>query len=172
MVVIAIVKFESSEGTLSGIITLTIICMGDAPMLCAASIMFGLTSRRLLSTRRATNGNDAMTSGTIEATVPTAVPTIRRVSGKTRIIKIKNGTERRRFIITLRTFIRAFGRGSTPPFSPATSSTPSGRPMIIAKSVESRVTYIVSQIASGKSFFNISRASVSASEVNALSNIF
>lgn len=104
--------------------------------------------------------------------MPTAVPTIRRVSGKTSIISIKNGTERRRLIITLSTFISALGRGRTPPFSPATSSTPSGSPMIIAKSVESRVTYIVSQIANGNSVFSISRASVKASEVNALSNIF
>ena len=41
--------------------------------------------------------------------------------GKGMPIWLPAGTERRRFIITLRTFIRAFGRGSTPPFSPATS---------------------------------------------------
>ena len=50
-------------------------------MLWAVSMIFGLTSRRLPSTSRATNGKAAMTSGTMDATVPTAVPTISRVSG-------------------------------------------------------------------------------------------
>ena len=59
-----------SEGTLSGSITLQMICSGDAPMLCAISMILGFTSRRLLSTRRATKGNAATTSGTMEATEP------------------------------------------------------------------------------------------------------
>ncbi len=85
-------------------------------MLCAASIMLGSTSRRLLSARRAINGNAAMTSGTIEATVPTVVPTIARVSGRTIIINIRNGIERSRLTITLSIRIIGRGSGSTPPF--------------------------------------------------------
>ena len=109
-------------------------------MLCAASIIFGFTSRRLLSTSLATKGNAAITRGTIEATEPMVVPTISLVSGNTTTISIMNGTERRRFTITLITFMRGRGSGSTPPLSPHTSSTPSGRPMIKAKSVDTRVT--------------------------------
>ena len=81
-----------------------------------------------------------MTSGTMEATVPTVVPTISRVSGKTMIIRIRNGTERSRLMTTLSTCIRPFGSGRTPFFSPATSSTPSGRPSTMANAVESTVT--------------------------------
>ena len=136
----AIVALEIREGILSGIITLQMICIGVAPMLCAASMMLGFTSRRLLSTSRATNGNAAITSGTIDATVPTVVPTIRRVSGKTMIIKIKNGTERSRLITTLSTCISPFGSGKTPFFSPATSSTPSGSPSTMANAVDKTVT--------------------------------
>ena len=140
MVVSAIVKFWRSEGTLSGIITLQMICMGVAPMLCAASMMLGSTSRRLLSTRRATNGNAATTSGTMVAVVPTVVPMMRRESGKTMIIKMRNGIERSRLMMTFRMLIKALGSGRTPPFSPATSSTPSGRPMTTASAVDSSVT--------------------------------
>ena len=100
----------------------------------------GFTSRRLLSTSLATNGNDAITSGTIDAVVPTAVPTIARASGKAIIIRIRNGTERSRFMTTFRKCIRLFGRGITPFFSPATSITPKGSPRIIANAVASTVT--------------------------------
>ena len=136
----AIVTLEISDGTLSGIITLTIICIGVAPVLCAISIMFGLTSRRLLSASLATNGNAAITSGTIDATVPTVVPTISRASGKTIIIRMRNGTERRRLIITPSVRMSHDGSGSTPPFSPATRSTPSGSPITMARSVAITVT--------------------------------
>ena len=67
-------------------------------MLCAVSMIFGLISLMLLSTRRAINGKAAITSGTTVAGVPTTVPTIRRVSGKTIIISMRNGTERKRLI--------------------------------------------------------------------------
>jgi ABC-type methionine transport system ATPase subunit len=96
------VIFEIKEGKLSGSITFTIICKGLAPILCAISIILGSTSLRLLSTNLATNGKAAITKGTIDATVPTTVPTISRVSGKTIIIRIRNGTERSKLIIRFR----------------------------------------------------------------------
>ena len=109
-------------------------------MLCAASMMLGLTSRRLLSASLATNGNDAMTRGTIDATVPTDVPTMARVKGITMIIKIRNGTLLKRFITVPIIHKSHEGRGRTPPFSPATSNTPRGRPIMTAKSVDKSVT--------------------------------
>ena len=109
-------------------------------MLCAASMMLGFTSRRLLSTNLATNGNAAITSGTTDAVVPTIVPTIRRVSGNTKIINIKNGTERSTLISTFKNPIRGFGKGKMPFFSPTTSKTPSGRPITTAKRVARTVT--------------------------------
>ena len=134
------VMFEMREGILSGNITLTMIWKGDAPMLCAISITLGLTSLRLLSTSLTTKGKAAMVRGTMDAAVPTAVPIMARVSGETKIISIRKGTERSRFIMTLSTCITGFGSGSTPPFSPATSSTPKGRPIIMARAVDSTVT--------------------------------
>ena len=112
-----------------------------------------------------------MTSGTMDATVPTEVPTIARVSGKTIIIRMRNGTERRRFMMTLRTCMSPLGRGRTPFFSPATSSTPRGSPIITANSVAMMVTYTVSHIASGNSVIRISHASSSVCDENILSNI-
>ena len=109
-------------------------------MLCAASMIFGLTSRRLLSTSLATKGKAAITSGTIEATEPIVVPTISLVSGNTTTIRIMNGTERRRLTMTLITFMSGRGSGSTPPLSPHTRSTPSGSPMMKAKTVATTVT--------------------------------
>ena len=67
--------------------------------------MLGLISLRLLSTSLATNGKAAITRGTTVAGVPTTVPTISLVKGKTIIIRMRNGTERKRLIITLRTCI-------------------------------------------------------------------
>ena len=104
-------------------------------MLCAASIMFGLTSRMLLSTSRATNGNAAITSGTIDASVPIDVPTISLVSGITITIRMMNGTERSRFISMPRSERTHFGTRMIPSFPPTASRIPSGSPMITAKSV-------------------------------------
>ena len=109
-------------------------------MLCAASIMLGLISLRLPSTSLAMNGNAAMTSGTTDAGVPTTVPTISLVSGNTIIINMRNGTERSRLIITFSAWSRPLGTLIILLFSPATSSTPRGRPMMVAKKVESTVT--------------------------------
>ena len=89
MVVSAMVTFWIREGTLSGIITLQMICMGVAPMLWAASMILPSTSRRLLSTKRATKGHAAATSGTMVAVVPTAVPMSRRERGNTMIVTVE-----------------------------------------------------------------------------------
>ena len=134
------VMLEIRPGRHSGIMTLVMIWNGVAPMLWAASTTPSSSSRRLVSTKRATNGNAATTSGTMVALVPTVVPTMARVSGKTQIIRIRNGTLRRMLMMMLRTCISQPGRGRTPSLSPATSSTPSGRPMTSENAVESTVT--------------------------------
>ena len=67
------------------------VCMGEAPILRDISMILGLSSRRLLSTRRATKGKAATTSGTMEATVPTAVPTTARVKGNEQDHKDQEG---------------------------------------------------------------------------------
>ena len=103
-------------------------------------MMLPSTSRRLVSTRRATNGNAATTSGTIVAVVPTAVPISRRESGNTMIMRIRNGMERRRLMMTFSTCSSHVGSGRTPFFSPTTSSTPSGRPSTSDSAVLSTVT--------------------------------
>ena len=81
-----------------------------------------------------------MVSGTMEATVPTAVPTISLVSGNTTIIRIRKGTERKRLITTPSVFISQLGSGRTPPFSPATRRTPRGSPRTMARAVATTVT--------------------------------
>ena len=114
---------------LSGTMTFVMICSGVAPMLWAASITPPSTSRMLVSTRRDTKGKDAMTSGTMEATVPMEVPTMARDSGMTMIIKIRKGTLRSRFTRPLSSAISQRGRGRTPPCSPVTRQTPGDEPM-------------------------------------------
>lgn len=79
-VVIASVASDISDGTLSGNHNLYDYLKRRSAMLCAVSMIFGLISLMLLSTRRAINGKAAITSGTTVAGVPTTVPTIRRVS--------------------------------------------------------------------------------------------
>ena len=81
------------------------------------------------STRRATKGKAATMRGIIVATVPMLVPKITRDRGMTSTIRIRKGTERRMLMITLRALMTGRGRGRTPPSSPATISTPRGRPM-------------------------------------------
>ena len=142
--------FATRLGILSGIITFIIICRGDAPMLCAASMTPASTSRILVSTRRDTNGKDAITNGTMDATVPMEVPTIKRDSGMTMIIKIKNGTLRSRLITAFSSTISQRGRGRTPSFSPVTRQTPSGRPMTSASSVATQVDQMVSHVSNGR----------------------
>ena len=109
-------------------------------MLWAASMILPSTSRRLLSTRRATKGNAAATSGTMVAVVPTAVPMSRRERGNTMIIRIRKGMERSRLMMTLMTCMSQRGRGRTPFFSPATSNTPKGRPSTSDSAVLTTVT--------------------------------
>ena len=149
MVVVAMVMLEIRLGMLSGIMTLTMICSGVAPMLCAASMTPASTSRMLVSTRRDTNGKDAMTSGTMDAGVPMEVPTMRRDSGMTMIIRIKNGTLRSRLMSTLSACMSQRGSGRTPPGSPATRQTPSGSPMTSASSVATAVDQTVSHVSKG-----------------------
>ena len=139
-VVMVSVILEISEGILSGIITFTIICIGEAPMLWAVSMILGFTSRKLLSTKRATKGKAAITSGTMDAGVPTTVPITNLVKGKTKIIKIKNGIERSKLMIIFKICSIHFGIRNTLPFSPATSSTPKGSPITMAKKVAITVT--------------------------------
>ena len=134
---------------LSGTMTFVMICSGVAPMLWAASITPPSTSRMLVSTRRDTNGKDAMTSGTMDATVPMEVPTMARDSGMTMIIKIRKGTLRNRFTRPLSSAISQRGRGRTPPCSPVTRQTPSGRPMTSASRVATTVDQMVSQVSNG-----------------------
>ena len=117
------------EGRASGSITLRMICMGVQPMAWAASRMPLSVSRREASTRRATKGKAAQIRGMMEAVVPTEVPRIIRDKGITITMRMRKGTERRRFTTVLSTFISQPGRGRTPPFSPVTRITPRGRPM-------------------------------------------
>ena len=91
-------------------------------MLCAASMILGLTSRRLLSTSLAINGKAAIVSGTMEATVPTGVPTISLVSGITMIMRIRKGTERSRFMITFKNRHQAISDSGRIPSLPPTAS--------------------------------------------------
>ena len=135
-------------------------------MLTAVSIILPSTSRRLLSTSLATNGNAANTSGTIVGTVPTTVCAKNLVTGKTIIIRIRNGMDLSKFMTALSTDSIGFGNGSIPSFSPTTSNTPSGRPTTSARNVEIIVTYTVSHIANGISFCNISSASFVDSGLN------
>ena len=132
MVVRAMVMFEIRLGTLSGISTLVMIWKGDAPVLCAISMIFGLTSRTELSTRRAINGNAAITNGTMDAAVPNALPIISLVNGATTTIRIRNGTERSRLIRIFRKCLSGAGKGMIPSLSPTASSTPNGRPIMSA----------------------------------------
>ena len=74
------------------------------------------------------------------ALVPTVVPTMARESGKTQIIKIRNGTLRRMLMTIFSRCISQPGRGRTPSLSPATSSTPSGKPMTSENAVARTVT--------------------------------
>ena len=67
------------------------------------------------------------------------VPSTRRDSGSTMIMRIKNGTLRSRLMTRLSSVISQEGSGRTPSFSPATSSTPTGRPTASASSVENTV---------------------------------
>ena len=90
----------SSEGRASGSSTLTMICQVLAPMLWAASTTPLSTSSREDSTRRATKGAAASTSGTTVALLPMVVPTRKRVKGMTAIIRIRKGKERVRFTTT------------------------------------------------------------------------
>ena len=63
------------------------------------------------------------------AGVPTLVPSRSRERGMTITIRIRKGTLRSRFTATFRAVIRGPGTLRIRPFSPATSTTPRGRPI-------------------------------------------
>ena len=125
----AVVKPVMREGRASGSITLKMIWRVEQPMDWAASSTPWSDSRREASTRRATKGKAAATSGMMEATVPTLVPTMARDRGMTRIIRIRKGMDRRMLTMMLSTRISPRGSGRTPSRSPVTRMMPSGRPM-------------------------------------------
>ena len=108
----------------------------------------------------------------MEATEPMEVPVMARVSGMTMTISMMKGTERRKLMITLITFISSFGMGRMPFSSPVTSSMPRGRPITMANSVASTVTYTVSHRPSGNSVRNTCQASCSLSGSKAFKNWF
>ena len=108
-------------------------------MLWAASMTPASSSRRLVSTSRATKGKEATTRGTMVALVPTVVPMISRERGNTQIIRIKKGMLRRMLMTMFSPCISQPGRGRTPSLSPATRSTPKGSPSTRANAVESTV---------------------------------
>ncbi len=93
---------ETIEGKASGIKTFTMICPFVDPIERAAWMTPKSTSVREVSIKRATKGAAAIERGMIVAFVPIAVPKINLESGKSKIIKIKNGKERRAFIIRLK----------------------------------------------------------------------
>ena len=67
----------------------------EAPEAIAASRTPGSISEREASTMRATKGLAATDSGTMAATVPRLVPTIRRERGRTSTIRIMKGKDLR-----------------------------------------------------------------------------
>jgi hypothetical protein len=75
------------------------ICILVEPIARAAIITPASTSERLVSTIRATKGAAAIDRGIITACGPILVPTMNRDRGISRIIRIMNGRERKRFTI-------------------------------------------------------------------------
>src|SRR5690606_9166008 len=96
-------------------------------MACAASTRPRSTSRRAVSTSRATKGAAAIVSGTMAAAVPIDVPTKKRVSGIMATSKIMNGVERTAFT-SMPTVRFRLSAGSTPLRSVRCSKMPSGTP--------------------------------------------
>ena len=86
-------------GRASGISTRKTICVLLAPKLLAASITLLSTSSMAASSNLAIKGAEPMVSGTIAAVVPMLVPTMSFVSGKSTIIRIIKGKERKAFTI-------------------------------------------------------------------------
>ena len=69
-----------------------------------------------------------MARGTLAAVAPMEVPTIRRVRGSTKKIKIMKGMLRKRFTSQPNTALKV-GAAMMPPGLVVVSSTPRGRPM-------------------------------------------
>ena len=122
-------------GIASGSSTRRMICTGVAPIESAASTRPYGTSVRLVSTCRPMNGMAAMTSGTIAAVVPIALPTTRRVNGMMATMRMMNGMERTA-LTTPPTALLSAGASRMPPFFVVCSSTPSGTPRAVAIIIE------------------------------------
>ena len=122
-------------GNASGNNTLRIICIGEAPIACAASITPLLISRIDVSTKRARNGIAAIVSGTQAAVVPMEEPAIIRVSGIIATIKMINGMERSAFTTEPNVaFTALFSK--IWPLPVITKITPNGMPTIMDTTVE------------------------------------
>jgi hypothetical protein len=130
------------EGKASGIRTLVIICGTVAPIERLSSITPLSTSFKLLSMILATKGAAATESGTIVAVVPIVVPTSILDSGKTKIIKIKNGKDLRIFMILPRILLN-IGFSQILSFSVITSRTPKGNPISKERTAEAKTIYKV-----------------------------
>ena len=76
-----------------------------------------------------------MESGIIVAVVPIAVPSIRRVKGRSTIIRITNGKDLSTSMIRLKIELNT-GRGVMSYWFVVLSSTPRGKPIRMAKRVE------------------------------------
>ena len=70
------------------------ICLLDAPIICAASILPGSTARRFVSTRRAKKGAERITSGTTVAREPVDLPTMSFVRGISMMMPMMKGSDR------------------------------------------------------------------------------
>ena len=96
---------------------------------------------------RATKGAAAIESGTIAATVPIEVLTISLDNGKSTIIRIKNGKERRTSTILFKTLLSK-GFGIIPVSESVTHiKMPSGNPRITEKHVEKKTIIRVCHVA-------------------------
>ena len=81
------------------------------------------------------NGTAAITSGTMAAVVPIAVPTSRRVNGIMATMRMMNGMERMA-LTTAPTLLLSAAFSRIWPLPVVCSSTPSGTPMSVATSME------------------------------------
>ena len=115
-------------GKASGSSTFQTIWPVLAPMDCAASIKPPSTSRKAVSTSRATKGAEAMVRGTTAAQVPMDEPVIKRVSGMMATSKMMKGVERSAFTIQP-TILLAGPFCKMPPWSVRRKNTPSGMPI-------------------------------------------
>jgi predicted glycosyltransferase len=113
-----------------------------APIDCPNSITPLSTSFREVSITLATKGAAATDNGTIVAVVPIVLPTINLDKGKSKTMSIRNGKERKTFMIPSNILYNV-GFSQIPPFSVITNSTPIGNPRSREKTVEKNTIYTV-----------------------------